>query len=46
MLYYLLRLSQDEMKTTLTNFVKANFNKEDLIIADSYIFAKEIILYY
>lgn len=40
MLYYLLRLSQDEMKTTLTNFVEANFNKEDLIIADSYIFCK------
>lgn len=40
MLYYLLGLSQDEMKATLTNFVEANFNKEDLIITDSYIFCK------
>lgn len=40
MLYYLLGLSQDEMKTTLTNFVEANFNKKDLIITDSYIFCK------
>ena len=40
MLYYLLGLSQEEMKITLTDFAEAIFNKKDLTITDSYIFCK------